>query len=250
MPAPNNPAWINHAPNPNVIAPTRANNERGHRLPEASRATRKVSFRSRTSVRGMVPVWIEAQQCIRRIFFESKLELVFIMLAMTSGRVVDLWEQPPAVVYKDVKGKERKHTFDFLITMADGQRYAVAVRPQERVEARSFDIELSMIKSQLPATFADEVILFTDINYTAAEASNALRFHELTKQPDPEADEAVHSVARYLNGAVSIAEFCAITGLSGRAYRAAFRAIMSGILKSVSSGPIELTTVVMKGDAV
>lgn len=248
MPAPNDTTCAKTAQNP-AIGNLQNNVRRSYRLPEASRATRKVSFRSRTSVRGIVPVWLEAQQCARRVVFESKMELIFILLATTSGDVMDLWEQPPAVPYRDASGKERRHVFDFLITMADGRRFAVAVKPQERVIARGFEHELGLIRRQMPVSFADDVILFTDAHYSTADALNALRFHELSKQPDPEADRAISSVASSLSGALNIADLCALTGLAARAYRAAFRAIMTGKLKSLSSGPIQLSTIVMKGTA-
>jgi len=246
MPVPSNSNWAKSAHIP-TIDTSYNDYSHAHRLPEASRATRKVSFRSRTSVRGIIPVWLEAPQCVRRIFFESKMELIFILLATTSGKVVDLWEQPPAVPYRDADGKERRHVFDFLATMADGQRFAVAVKPQERVLAKGFDRDLSLIKRQLPEAFADDVILFSDAHYTAANASNALRFHELSKQPDLEADMAISLAASSLNGALTIAKLCTTTGLAGRAYRAAFRAVMTGVLKPLSRGPINPRTVVMKG---
>ncbi len=220
-----------------------------HRLPAESRASRKISFRSRTSVRGMIPVWIPAQGLHRCVCFESKLELIFITLAMTSGKVVDLLEQPPAVKYRDARGKERAHTFDFLITMHDGQRHAVAVRPEARATSRRFDAELALIGSQLPPDFAEDVILFTDSCISTADAINAMRYFDLLKHADPEADTTIQDAIRSLSRPVSMSDLCAATGLAGRAYRAAFRAVMSGFLRQVSPGLIDLNTMVAKGGA-
>lgn len=236
-------ATHSHASLPAPAARTR------HRLPAESRASRKISFRSRTSVRGMMPVWIPAQALHRCVCFESKLELIFITLAMTSGKVVDLLEQPQALNYRDASGKERSHTFDFLITMHDGQRHAVAVRPEERAIAKRFDAELALIGSQLPPDFAENVILFTDRCFSAADASNALRYFELLKCADPEADMTIQEAIQSLHRPVSMSDLCAATGLAGRAYRAAFRAVMSGMLRQVSPGLIDLNTVVAKEGA-
>ncbi|WP_197029501.1 hypothetical protein [Paracoccus pantotrophus] len=86
-----------------------------------------------------------------------------------------IWDQPPVVHYVGVDGRPAKHIFDFLVTKADGERIAVAVKPMQRVIARNFLSELERVAAATPKQFADRVMLITDQHVDRAAAAAAAR---------------------------------------------------------------------------
>lgn len=56
----------------------------------------------------------------RNVVFESKLEERFLFLMLARRDVHDIWDQPPAVAYRDASGKPRTHTFDYRIVFTSG----------------------------------------------------------------------------------------------------------------------------------
>ena len=219
----------------------------GYREPLPSISTRKIPMRSHTSCRGFIPVWLASEQWWRRIVFESYLELMFIQLILAQGNVYDIWEQPPAVPFVRDNGKSAQHFFDFLITWMDGSTTAYAVKPFELVQRRRFDSEIALIASQTPKSFADEVRLFTDAGFHRYDAVNASRFHQFSKSHDAEADAAVAEQIQSLTEPTTVGDIVELTGLAGRAYRAAVCAIFRGELVQVKGGLIDYPTAVKRG---
>lgn len=131
-------------------------------FPAPSRASRRVSARSKASARVQI---VDRRECLARpvvLQVESALEAKCFALLAARPDVLDIIEQPPAVRYQDPRGVGRWHTFDFLVALRSGSRLAIAVRPWERVQKRRFDDLLRLIAPQVPKSFADRVVLFTD----------------------------------------------------------------------------------------
>lgn len=146
-----------------------------YRAAEPSRATREVVRRSKASLRGSMIAKLPAFQRPRVIYFESMLEYRFLCLMLVQPDVHDIQEQPKAISYRRHDGSQGTHTFDFLVTRADGSRTAVAIKPQARVKSRDFITELKLIAAATPKDFADSVKLITEAQLDRRAATEAER---------------------------------------------------------------------------
>ncbi len=207
--------------------------------PAPSKATRRIARRSRASLRGELVAQLPADNRPRRIVFESKLEHRFLLLTLARRDVHDIWDQPPAIAYRDARGRRRTHTFDFLVTFESGRRIATAIKPEKLVHKRRFLEELQSIRSAVRPDFADDVVLVTDRQIDKRKAAIAARFHEFRRDQDGEADAEVARIAASLIKGATVADIIEMSGFGGRAYRAVVRAIYSGGLGILD--PLALT---------
>ena len=81
-------------------------------------------------------------------------------------------------------------------------------------------------------------MLITERSYTPSAARNAQKLHDFRRTPDPEADEAIAALAHDISCPMTIAELAQASGLGGRAFRAAFKAIYAGLLRVLDAGDI------------
>lgn len=103
-----------------------------------------------------------------------------LCLILSQHDPYDVWEQPPAITYVDPRGRPATHYFDFLVTLRDGTRLAIAVKPMKHVVKYSFVEELECIAASTPKQFADRVLLITDQHIdrdSAIEAARQLNVH-------------------------------------------------------------------------
>lgn len=107
--------------------------------------------RSRGSGRELLPMpWDD--DCDTEMHAESGLEGKGILGLQADPRVVRVWEQPPAIRYRDGHGAWRTHTVDLLALMRDGTRTAFIVKPSKKREA--IQLLMQLLAEQAP-TFAD-----------------------------------------------------------------------------------------------
>lgn len=214
------------------------------RLPHSGRATRRISHRSKGSLRGALVARLPADRHPRKIVFESKLEERFLFLALARLDVHDIWDQPPAVTYRDGAGRSRTHTFDYRIVFTSGQTAAIAIKPLALVRRRDFVADLQCVKAHVPKSFAQKVLLITDREVNRSEAQNAARFHEFSRTPDLEADVALADLLIALSGQHRIADLVEKIALDGRGYRSIIRAIYRGQLDAPRKNLIDYDTMV------
>ncbi len=220
---------------------------RSFRRAQASRSTRRINPRSRGSGRGMMSCLLPSWDHNRRVVYESILEMKVLHLLLARPDIWDLWEQPERIRYVDADGNAKSTVFDFLATLRCGRKVAVAVKPAAIVEETGFRQELELIRAATPLSFADDVVLVTDRSFTPADARNAERLQEFRRAPDDEADQIIGELLRGLQCETTIAELVASSGLDGRGFRAAFRAIYSGGAKLVTAGDISPKSQIMMG---
>ncbi|MEP1539087.1 MAG: hypothetical protein ABJQ34_18660 [Paracoccaceae bacterium] len=216
--------------------------QKGFIVPGPSRSSRKINWRSRASCRGTLVLSLSSRQQV--VVYESLLELMCILLISSRGDLADVWDQPEPIRFSLPDGSRHEHTFDYRVTLADGLRYAVAIKPIHHVEKYDFDLKLGYFRAALPDSFAAEVILMSEAVFTRAQALNAQRYHEFTKKPDKDADDHIVRVAHEQREPMVLEELIGISGLGGRGFRAGFRAIIEGKLKPLSHGKIGLQTMV------
>ncbi|WP_281823954.1 TnsA endonuclease N-terminal domain-containing protein [Jannaschia rubra] len=206
--------------------------------PERTRATRMFPARSRASGRGFIIAKLRASAAWRQLIFESHLERKCLLVLLSQRAVVDIWDQPPQITYRNQISRPASHTFDFLVTLEDGRRIAIAVKPDRLAQRNGFDREFALIKAQTAKQFADDALLVTDGSFSAAEVRNAELLHMFRQTEDAEADAAVQQIFRGINCETSFGQVVAATGLQGRAFRAGFKAIFDGIVLTDLSLPV------------
>lgn len=203
-----------------------------------SRATRQINYRSRVSGRGSLVRLRRFDNRLLHLVAESFAEIRCVNLLMARPDVIDIWDQPEPVRFTKANGKTGTHTFDYLVKLTSGRKIAIAVKPATRSRKPDFQHDLARIAQELPTAFADSVLLHTEQDVQSYHATNAARMCEFVKQPDPEADEAILKEASRTNGRVLLSDLVKMTGLGGRAYRAAHRCIFDGYLVACRSGLI------------
>lgn len=213
-----------------------------------SRATRQINYRSRASGRGSLVRLRRFDNRLLHLVAESFAEIRCVNLLMARRDVVDIWDQPQRVKFTKANGKTGTHTFDYLVKLTSGRKIAIAVKPATRSQKPDFQHDLARIAQELPTTFADSVLLHTDEDVPPYHAANAARMCEFVKQPDPVADEAILKVASRTNGRVRLSDFVEMTGLGGRAYRAAHRFLYDGFLAPCQPGLIT-PAIMVKGSS-
>ncbi len=112
------------------------------------------------------------------------------------------------------------------------------MKPEAIVEQQEFRRTLQLIRAATLLSYADEVVLITERSYTPSAARNAQKLHDFRRTPDPEADEAIAVLARDISRPMTMAELVRASGLGGRAFRAAFKAIYAGLLRVLDTGDI------------
>lgn len=146
-----------------------------YRAPEPSRASRDVVRRSKASLRGSMIAKLPAFERPRIIQFESMLEYRFLCLMLVRADVHDILEQPPAIHYRRADGSPATHVFDFLVTLINGERIAVAIKPAERVVRRDFLTELRHVAAAMPKHFAHRIKPVTEDQLDPRAAAEAAR---------------------------------------------------------------------------
>lgn len=186
---------------------------------------------------------------VRLRYFESKREQEVLYLLLARPDVVDVWDQPPPIRYQDADGTWHPHFFDYLCRHTNGSQTAIAFKPAAIVEQRGFRETLQLIRAATPLSFAKDVVLITERCYRPSAARNAQKLHEFRRTPDAEADEAIAALIPQISSPITMGELAGRSGLGGRAFRAAFKAIYAGKLATLDAGDILPTTLIKAGAA-
>lgn len=201
--------------------------------PAPSLATRNISRRSKGSGRAVVVGGLDH----REIHCESLLEAnVLATLLADKQRVLDVQEQPGVVAYVDIEGRDRAHYFDFLVTMRDGRRIAIAVKPEKRSARLENDFD-QIIRYAGP--FADAYLLVTDTSLTEHSVYNAWLILAARRDHNPEADAKVSAVAASLHGQIAIEDLVDACDIGAPAFHAIVRLIDNGELRLSAHGRID-----------
>jgi hypothetical protein len=156
-------------------------------------------------------------------------------------------EQPPAVVFLDEKGSERRHVFDFLVKKRDGSTIAVDVKPSIRV-ARFKPTFLKMIEKI--GSYADAYILLSEENFTRDELHNAELIQAVRRDPNPSYDDNIRALIANMHGSVRIRDLVEESGLDGAGFRAIVRLIAAEELLLIERGRINHAAFVAKPDGI
>ena len=206
------------------------------RQTEPSRATRRRSLRGRTSHRGSVVV----SGCLRakEHHFESGLEHKALLVNFTRTDVVDVLEQPAAIRYVDKDGGDRSWTFDQLVTLDDGRRILVEVKPRAKAARKNLLKKLAHVAEQVPPTVATHVTTMDERDVPRAAVADARLFNAVRRDPPCGDDAALAALAANFVGAVSVASLVEASGLGARGFRAIARLVADGALAKVGTAAL------------
>ncbi|WP_297340116.1 TnsA endonuclease N-terminal domain-containing protein [Pseudophaeobacter sp.] len=196
-------------------------------------------------------VWLSSYRLWDRprvVHFESKLEQRVLFMLLAGNDVVDLWEQPRFVTYRDLSGQRKYHFFDFLVQFEDGQRVAIAVKPEKEVKRMRFMSELRYIREAISKDFADQVRLITNSDFTKAEALNAERYHDFRRHKDARWMPALETALESAALPMTVKQLADSLDLERDGFRAVVVGIYEGLLEADRTAPINAETLVMMGD--
>jgi hypothetical protein len=208
-----------------------------------SRASRQISLHSKGSVRGFD--FING----RKFWYEAELEWKCGLVAKVRPEIVEVVEQPPAIVYIDDEGTERRHTFDWRFVKDDGTKWLFAVKPAALVEKSGIRRIVDLIAKQIPRTTADFVAIFTEDKLTAVDLFNADTIHHAQREEFLGDDAVIAKLTKTLRGTATIASLVERSKLGGYGFNAVVRAIASGRLRLVEYRKIDYDAVVTHGRA-
>lgn len=200
-------------------------------LPAPSRGSRTVPVSSKGQCIADLLVR-DANGGERQLTAESWLERKFVRLFQCNPEVVEIVEQQPVVNYIDADGRNRKHTFDLLVTYADGRRVAFAIKPHRIAERIQLWDLVNLIAQQMSPRLADAACVLTERKIDPIDLHNA-ELMNVCRIGDPADDDAILEAVRPLIGAVPLAHLVETAGIGGRGYRAVLRLIAGGRLRAL-----------------
>ncbi|MCJ2075552.1 hypothetical protein MKK68_07770 [Methylobacterium sp. E-016] len=186
-----------------------------------STASRKISLRSKGSMRGS---YVDVRTG-RQITYESRIEKDVALNLMTLPGLIRLEDQPAAIPYIDIEGTTRSHTFDFKVHLADGRRIMVVVKDQKHAEKKNIARFLTHLAPQIPKSIADGVILYTEAMLSPAACHNARLIQTARRIRDAAADATVAEVVAQIQGQIRIGEIVRATRMDGAGFHAVVRLI-------------------------
>lgn len=220
------------------------------KIPLESAGTRNLSKRSRQSSRGGIPYFSQKLKKYITLKTESHLEGASLFVAMADPEVVHIWDQPSSVTYACEDGREVAYTADALIEYRSGFKVLVETKPFAIAQRRNTELKLKYIAQFIPPEFASQISLFTEKSCPKWFVADARRLHEFSKHSDPEADDAVRNVIDCLVGETTMGALVRETGLAGRGFRAAYRAVFRGEIRRLKAASLTTDSLVVKGGSI
>jgi hypothetical protein len=122
---------------------------------------------------------------------ESQTEMQWARVLAARREVVDI-ETQVRFDWTHHEGKKKKHFFDFRISLQDGTRVAAFVKTAKRLESARMMRWLEAIAAEVPAKFADDVVILTEAHLDPIEVHNA-EFMDEVRASVPEVDACVRA---------------------------------------------------------
>lgn len=208
-------------PNENACRNPSAHIERRYTSPFPSTASRRISFRSRGSLRGAFVIPGD-RRCLT---VESHIENDVALVLLSQYGLVRLDDQPPPVPIVHPDGRPGQHTFDFRAHFADGRRVLIAIKDEDHAIKHDVVGFLRHIAPQIPTSIAHGVMLYTERSFSPSMKSNARLIQAVRRDPPHRADRAILDLLPHVHGAVRIGDLVAATPYGASAFRAIVRMI-------------------------
>lgn len=211
--------------------------------PAQSRCTRFINLRGRGSQRGAITATFDG--IARMVVFESLLELHCLHLLLADTSVVDIWDQPPPIRFRNIHGTWTDHTLDYLANYVDGREIGYAVKPRRHVfDEHGQPTEFRRNMGRVRTAAAHEIRIVTEKSFSRVQVQDARTMHRWFRQPDTEADAIVRGLLPTLHGCFPIRTIRDLSGLEGRAFGAVVRAYREGLLVKAEKKRLDIGTLV------
>ncbi|MBY0382803.1 MAG: hypothetical protein K2W78_12900 [Xanthobacteraceae bacterium] len=229
-------------PNPNVPKPWVTPNL--WMPPRKARGARAIGFRSKGSMRAVLPINGFAEGA------ESGLELDSGLWMLAQPDITDVISQAPQVRYTDSDGKLHTFTFDFTSIHTDGSRTAHSIKPAAKVASSCIEEIHRLLQRQMSPKLANRINLVTEEKLAPEDRFNAEVIYTAGRRPVPEHDAVIEALIADLHGTTTVGALCRSSGLHGAAYRAVVRLIAGRKLRLVERVRILPKTAVCRPQAV
>ncbi|MEA1653026.1 TnsA endonuclease N-terminal domain-containing protein [Nitrospirillum sp. BR 11164] len=167
------------------------------------------------------------------IVCESALELECAKILLTDPRVKHVQDQPPSVTYVRPDGTHHRHTFDFLATLTDGQRVAIAVKPAAKIESSGIQKTVALIEQQSKGALADRFIVRTEQHLTRDRAFNASWLLRARRSRNAADVHRMRHTVSGIRGSISMGDLVRFSGLGARGWDALVHLIDEGTVELV-----------------
>ena len=163
----------------------------------------------------------------RKVWYESRLEMILLQCLIASADVIDVREQQTAT-YR--QGDEtRRHIFDVVIVWASGARQASPIKYEADVDDELL-AAVGAVCDQQGDSFADDYVLLTELDTHPTTTANASWIISCGLDFDFEAQAAIRDFLRYQGPEVSLRQCDDHVGDGHRGSRAAIALVQAGLL--------------------
>jgi len=174
----------------------------------------------------------------REYFYESQLERDFIYVCLASRLVKDYFDQPPRVTIMWEDGRMGEHTFDGLVTLTNGSRAAVDVKPKCRIRHSRVREIHRLVEEQVGTAFADVYLLRSEDHIHPDDVHDAKVLLRARQFACATSDAAIARLVGRLYGWCRLRDLVAASGLGADGFNAAVRLIGDGVLEVRDCDPI------------
>lgn len=216
-----------------------------HLDPAPSRAKRPIPRKSQGHWVGQLVFDLKGRpQCLG---FESLLEYQTALCLIYRRDVADIEEQIASVSYKRQDGKVTSHHLDFRVTLVQGRRIGIAVKPEAIAMTSEFQSDIRAIRSAAVPHVVHDICVVTERNIHPVTLHNAKIFHA-ARRPQPEIDTIILEAANSSREPSTIRELLDRTGLKGTGFHGVARGIRSGAIMHVDGGRITGDSLIRGGE--
>lgn len=178
----------------------------------------------------------------RAFWSDSILERKVGLLYAADRDVKEVRGQPDAIHFRDLDGKLRKHTFDFLITYHDGTRKYVFCKYMDSVKRNRWDLFVKLIASQMTKKQADAVVIMTEQDVDPVYVDTAELFLQALRAPVSRNNEALVGCLAAATGPMTIRDIADIVGDLQSTYWQAIYSLYQGVLEFDRDRRIDVDT--------
>lgn len=182
----------------------------------------------------------------QRIKFASHTEFKTSLCLIYRADFADIEEQLAALPFKHPRGTASKHFFDFRFTTKGGRKICISVKPERIAKTYIYKATIEAVEKAAVGNICDAVATVTERNISPIELHNAELYHAARK-PEPFIDDFVLESLQGLKAPVSINQFLADIGLSGRGFFSVARAIRFGHARLFTTERIRGKTLIERG---
>lgn len=188
------------------------------KTPAKSRAVRKIPKLSKGHFVGEL-VYDNINGAPQRLGFASHTEFKAAICLIYRDDFADIEEQLASLPFNHPKGAPSEHFFDFRFTTKGGKKICISVKPERIAKTYDYQATIGAVKEAAIGNICDAVATVTERNISPIDLHNAELFHA-ARRPEPAIDAIVLDGLARLEAAVSINQFLADIGLSGRGFSA------------------------------